>query len=628
MKKSILFMSLAAIMAMVSCQKELPKREEAEKADPVFTATIIASKTTVDTANGKVSWDGNEEITITDGADVSVIYEVSSVTDGKATFTKKAGESGMLGDGPYTAVYGEAPSKTQDFSTGAARLYMTATSATTSLAFDVACGLMKIALTKDGESIKSVAVSDGVNTYTASGAAIDISTGADFYIALPAGNYKKFAFENSEGKYSVKTAKAGKEIAVAVNSIQPISFSSLVFNTFLVHDAAELTAAISSAADGDKILLAEGTYKHTGIIGITKELTLEGGYSASPSAADIPDPKTVKAALDGDNTRRVLNINANDKTVKLSGITIQNGSNSGNAGGVNIYGGSHAVLEYVNIQNNSATAQGAGFVVSGTTTQAEFFNCIMSGNNATGIGANLIDVGAAVKIYQCVFSGNSANGGGAMYVLNNNASSLNLQIMNSEFSGNTSTGRGGAIYLRSNGEGTSGITMYVANSTFSGNSSNSYGSVIDLYGSATLTCGADIYSSTFTANSANNASYDGAITTETAGTTVRIYNSIISGNTTSGSNANFYQKAGTITTASTVNGGTASDYLASSATSKDGFLTKAYKVKTAATTAGMSAANLKSNYTAGDADFLNALGYDQWGNTREGSTVGACVETE
>ena len=215
-----------------------------------------------------------------------------------------------------------------------------------------------------------------------------------------------------------------------------------------------------------------------------------------------------------------------------------------------------------------------------------------------------------------------------MYILNNNATSLNVKITNSEFRGNSSTGRGGAIYLRSYSAGTNGVTLYLANSTFHGNSSASYGSAIDLYGSASLTCTAQIYSCTFTGNSASSGTYDGAVTTETAGQTVNIYNSIVSGNTTVGSNPNLYQKAGSITNTDSVIDGTVSDYLASSASSKAGFLTKAFKVKTAATTAGMAVATIKSNYAGGDAAFTAALGYDQWDNAREGTTVGACVTLE
>ena len=97
MKKYSVLIALAALAIFASCEKNPEGAREQTAADPVFTATIVNTKTTVNTSDGKVAWDGDEEITITDAASTSVVYEVSSVTDGRATFTKKAGESGSLG---------------------------------------------------------------------------------------------------------------------------------------------------------------------------------------------------------------------------------------------------------------------------------------------------------------------------------------------------------------------------------------------------------------------------------------------------------------------------------------------------------------------------------------------------
>ena len=118
-----------------SCQKE-----DIEPAgtgyDLVFTATIdnSATKTTINTdgndaANrGKVSWEDDDVITITDAANTSVKYEVSSIdaTTGKATFTKKEGETGTLGAGPYTAIYGSGPLTAQTYSADVTDLPMEA----------------------------------------------------------------------------------------------------------------------------------------------------------------------------------------------------------------------------------------------------------------------------------------------------------------------------------------------------------------------------------------------------------------------------------------------------------------------------------------------------------------------
>ena len=624
MKKTIVFIALAALTALVSCKKA-ETDTAIRKQDPVFTASILPTKTSIDTSNGKVSWEGDEEITITDAANVSVVYKVASVSEGKATFTKKDSETGSLGAGPYTAVFGPSSLDAQVYSTTAGNLPMTASSATTTLTFSVTCGLMEVTLTKAGESISSVAVSDGTHTYVLNcDTAQDIESGKSFYVALPAGDYNKFIFTNASGGVCVKTAKTGKEVAIAANDIQPISFSKLSF-TYIVHNASELYHAIDASQSGDKIMLASGTYTATKTFAITKNITLEGGYGANPVIGDVPAPAAVKAVLDGNNQYRVMSVNAPlvaGDSIELSGIVLQNGSFTGNAAGLIITQG-NVIANHVIIQNNAATAMGAGFVVTGVNAKASFLNCIIADNTSGTNGSNYVYDGAEVSFDKGVITGNESKMGGGIYIYNNNAQGVKIQITNSEISSNTANaGRGGAIYLRGDGAN-SGVTMNIANCTLYGNSCTSWGAAIDVYSKTGYPATANIYSCTVTGNS---TSYDGAtIVAETVAATVNIYNSLVSGNTTKTSKNNIYANNGTVNQQSCINGGTVSDYLASTASSKDGFLTKAFKVKTAATTAGMNVASIKGYYSGGDTAFGNALGYDQWGTERTGTIVGACV---
>ena len=466
--KKLIIIALATLAAMVSCQKAEQEVVDTNpaKGDLVFTATIDATKTTVNTTNGKVSWEADDVITITDAGSNSAVYGVSEIVADRATFTKQSGST--LGAGPYTAVYGEAPSTStpQVYSATVTDLPMTASSATTSLTFSVSCGLLKVSLTDAGTSISSIAVGDGTNVYTLNcSPAVNISSGADFYIAVPAGTYKRFAFQKSDGKYCVKTAKPGKETTVAANDIKPISFSSLNFNTTLVHNISELTTALSGVADGDKILLASGTYTLSSTISITNAITLEGGYSASPSAADFPNPATNKATLDGAASYRVMTITGPaGKTVNLSGLVLQNGNNTiENAAGLFVNQGT-ACLNHVDIKNNTGSKMGIGFTVTGTGTNVSFSNSVISGNTTTGNGSNYIYKAGSVSFDDCLFSDNSSPQGGGLYIYTDAANSMTVQITNSEFRNNTSNGRGGGIYLRCNAATT--ITLNVANSTF------------------------------------------------------------------------------------------------------------------------------------------------------------------
>ena len=165
MKKIMIFAAFAAALSLASCQKEglnevVKNDPSAVSESPVFTGTINAgTKTTVDAASGKVSWDTTDEITVTDKDQKTAVYSIESIdgTTGRATFVYKSGDT--LGEGPYTATYGTAPATDQTYSATPGKLYMTATATSgTSLEFTVQCALMEINLTKTGESVKSIAV--------------------------------------------------------------------------------------------------------------------------------------------------------------------------------------------------------------------------------------------------------------------------------------------------------------------------------------------------------------------------------------------------------------------------------------------------------------------------------------
>ena len=648
MKRFFIYSLLGIIAAFASCDKNNPTPAQPDEpevpdtpvvvTDPVFTASIADTKTTVDVATGKVAWEAGDEITITDAASVSVVYTTTD-TGASATFTKKAGETATLGAGPYTAVYGTAPLTAQTYGATIEDLPMTASSATTALTFSVTCGIASITLTKAATNISSVKVSNGTDAYTLScTTAESIEGGKVFNLVVPAGSYTSFEFTNDKGGVCLRQ-KSGESVNIAANTIQPISFSNIPF-AYIVHNAAELYDAIDTVEDGDKIMLAEGTYTATKTFAITKNITLEGGYGATPAFGDTPDPVNHKAVLDGDSNKyRVMSVAApveTGKKVQVSGVVLQNGIGASNGGGLFMTKG-HADYSYVDIKDNTAPSgskngMGGGFILNGADVVGYFSNCVISNNTTpANLGGNYVYGGAEAHFDKCLFSGNSATNGGGLYIYTNSATrDITFTITNSEFYGNKATsGRAGAIYLRGGVAGKATI-LNIANCTFHENECSSYGSAIDVYGSATINCTTNIYSCTFVANAtkSTNDSHGGTVATETAGQTVNIYNSILAGNTSAGSNNNLYQPVGTINSTANVISATVSDYLASAASTKSGCLTKAYKVKAAATTAGMNVTALKAAYTGGDTDFADALGYDQWGAARTGTTAGACVTAE
>ena len=235
MKKIMIFAAFATALSLASCQKEglnevVKNDPSAVSESPVFTGTINAgTKTTVDAASGKVSWETTDEITVTDKDQKTAVYSIESIdgTTGRATFVYKSGDT--LGECPYTATYGTAPTTAQTYTETPGQLYMTASSETTSLTFSVQCGLMEINLTKAGESVKSIAVTGtptggSETTYTLTCTdAQSIAEKTSFYISVAAGSYNKIVITDSEDKVCTLTAASG--ITVAANHIKPLTFA-------------------------------------------------------------------------------------------------------------------------------------------------------------------------------------------------------------------------------------------------------------------------------------------------------------------------------------------------------------------------------------------------------------------
>ena len=264
MKKTMIFAAFAALVSLASCQKEDNIINGTDnQTSPVFTASIAgATRTTVNLTDGKVAWEETDEITVTDASSASAVYEIESIdeTTGKATFVIKDGET-ALGDGPYTATYGTAPATAQTYSATAGKLYMTAPeTSNNSFEFTVQCGLMKLNLTKTGESVKSIAVTGtptggSETTYTLTcDPAESIATAKDFCIALPEGSYTKIEITNAEDITCTLNSAAG--VAVVTNHIKPVTFGGSKLN--FAPAAPEPLAGVFSVSDTKKVQFSKG----------------------------------------------------------------------------------------------------------------------------------------------------------------------------------------------------------------------------------------------------------------------------------------------------------------------------------------------------------------------------------
>ena len=360
--------------------------------------------------------------------------------------------------------------------------------------------------------------------------------------------------------------------------------------------------------------------------------------------------------------------------ISLEGCSFTGNNGGGVAAGLYIYSAAEstctATVTNCAFKDNVTTANNCGLYVRGADSSAKvsatFTNCEISGNEgvmgagfgtiyatvlfdgcrvlrntASGNGCNYIQGGSMVTVKDCIFRENTAGLGAAIYHYTN-GDATELNVVNSEFSANTTANRGGAIYTRA--AASTGATLNVANCTIYGNQSGSTGSAIALYGSASFPVKANIYSSTIVNNTCTrtSATPGGAVGLETVGITADIYNSVIAGNVweAAPADANIYVKSGSTCTVhksvvgtavydaagAAISGAPAFDAASMLSLNQQEVKTNVFGLvgnNNPAKTYGYDVAGLKALGASIDGAILEK---DQWGNARTGSVMGAYVE--
>ncbi|MCA9293411.1 MAG: hypothetical protein KDA20_06325 [Phycisphaerales bacterium] len=196
-----------------------------------------------------------------------------------------------------------------------------------------------------------------------------------------------------------------------------------------------LQATVNSASNGDRLLLAPGTYNQTIFID-GKSLTIEGTGGAAAT--------TITAEFLNDTVIRVNN--APDPGVTLRGLTIRDGvaptAGTGNAypydgGGVSSFNGA-LTIEDCHLTMNHASDDGGAVFSSGTLVCT---NTTFDMNTSNDVGAGVL-ASPTASFTNCEFTVNIAGGrGGAAYVY----SSGDHDFTNCTFSDNESGSEGGAL---------------------------------------------------------------------------------------------------------------------------------------------------------------------------------------
>jgi predicted outer membrane repeat protein len=280
----------------------------------------------------------------------------------------------------------------------------------------------------------------------------------------------------------------------------------------------ELQSALSAAASGDQIWVAQGTYKptsgndRTATFTLKQGVSLYGGFDGTESELEdrdwVNNPVLLTGDLAGndsgtltfddptrqDNSLHVV-VAGSGTTVSdiLDGFVISGGHDNvywnGSAGlllnnpltirnctfrmnstnyGAAMVLNNDSVIEDCLFENNYA----AGGAALSTGGNAQIKRCVFRGNHAFNYGGAIYNTGGNTAVSECFFEGNSSYNAPGIYA----GYGGGITVINSVFSGNTSSGGSGTIYVETN--------VSLANCTFYGNTntSSSGGAAIRVYG--------------------------------------------------------------------------------------------------------------------------------------------------
>ncbi|MEM7737779.1 MAG: hypothetical protein AAF267_18530 [Deinococcota bacterium] len=188
--------------------------------------------------------------------------------------------------------------------------------------------------------------------------------------------------------------------------------------------AGSLRDAITAAGEGDTITFQAGL---SGTINVGVEIAInENDLTIDATGTTI--------AVDGQGTSRVFR-HTGTGILTINNLTIQNGNNAGNGGGI-LSNGDVNIINSTLAENRSGV--GGGIFVFGTAT---ITNSIVHGNRADGFGGGgVVSIGGNVVMINSMTFGNFTvgNGGGV-------GTDSNIVLINSTVSGNRATNGGGAF---------------------------------------------------------------------------------------------------------------------------------------------------------------------------------------
>ncbi|NEO85533.1 MAG: CHAT domain-containing protein [Spirulina sp. SIO3F2] len=197
------------------------------------------------------------------------------------------------------------------------------------------------------------------------------------------------------------------------------------------------TAIQTTAGDGDLVTFAPGLNGTISLNGTTSGVDGEIIWSTNNLTLDGDSRITV----DGGNNSRAFNITITANNATLKNLTIQNGTITGNGGGISHSGTGMLTIENTTISSNSASTRGGGVY---SRSSIDLSKSIISGNEAnSGGGIDVSSASATITLTDSTLTNNSATGFGGGFSA---FGSSPLTITSSTISGNVAGILGGDVY--------------------------------------------------------------------------------------------------------------------------------------------------------------------------------------
>ena len=323
-------------------------------------------------------------------------------------------------------------------------------------------------------------------------------------------------------------------------------------------DAIDLGEALKACATADKLYLAAGTYTPTQYAGgssdadktflLAQNVRIYGGYPANPKAGDVADPAANKTILSGNesSTRHVFVIAApkdDDYSIQINGITVRGGNNKDTKAGSNKLNGEYFYTGY-----------GAGVYVLGS--KVKFTNCFIKDNKSVKFACGMFSTNNSyVEMEHCEITDNMVESGNASGI--HNAGTMILRNCGIRRNACTTSSLVGGFYNFDPDKKLNTAKAYLYSCEFENNSgstnmkrvSNFYGrensfsvivnttfygsdagnAPVAIYGKGVTDTEAYIISCTVAGNKSSSPDVCAGIAQ--ADSKVKVYNSIVSGNT-------------------------------------------------------------------------------------------------